>query len=637
MALGKRMAHWLLVFVLVSAALTAVCAVADTSEGDDQETEVSAEGSSILPEKNVPDWLHLPRKLGPSGPLSTTALVEASSKSCEETYGLLPCSENVVGNLFLMFAYGALLLVAAKSISDGSELLLEVLDPGLIGGLLLPILGAFPDSLLVVVSGIGGSKTEAQEQVLVGVGVLAGSTILLLTVAWGGSVIMGRCDLTGPNRTAKDRTLTKGYSPTETGVTVDEQTKTGAWIMLITVLPYLVIAIPLLDRHKRSQGKIAALIGLIVAIIGIIGYCTYQVMSPWLQKKRFSEARLHYVRTLALRDLQRLSKDKSWGGLLLEDGATPNRETLAHIFKQFDENGDGQLSRAEVKALIVGLGIQHQGQVPSDMEVDTWLREFDSDVSGGLEEQEFINGLAKWLTSVRKVNMAKVYKKSARLVEDGGAGAGGQQPNGGAAAGQSAAFLEGHTEDVKQQVELWSEASEEDEDADEDAEKKKPKTKGQIIRAAIMWLLLGTVLVAVFADPMVDAISGFSKATGIPSFFVAFVVTPLASNASELVSSLIFAAKKRKRTASLTFSQVYGAVTMNNTLCLGCFLVLVYVRGLVWEYSSEIVVILLGNLVLGIVGGLRETFPLWMAYPVLALYPLSLGIVAFCDYVLNWK
>ena len=32
-------------------------------------------------------------------------------------------------------------------------------------------------------------------QVNVGIGTLAGSTIMLLTVAWGGSLIAGRCDL----------------------------------------------------------------------------------------------------------------------------------------------------------------------------------------------------------------------------------------------------------------------------------------------------------------------------------------------------------------------------------------------------------------------------------------------------------
>jgi hypothetical protein len=39
---------------------------------------------------------------------------------------------------------------------------------------------------------------------------------------------------------------------------------------------------------------------------------------------------------------------------------------------------------------------------------------------------------------------------------------------------------------------------------------------------------------------------------------VGFVLTPLASNSSEFVSSLRFAARKRKKNMSLTFSQVGG-------------------------------------------------------------------------------
>ena len=46
------------------------------------------------------------------------------------------------------------------------------------------------------------------------------------------------------------------------------------------------------------------------------------------------------------------------------------------------------------------------------------------------------------------------------------------------------------------------------------------------------------------------------QASHIPPFFVAFCVTPLASNASELVSSLYFASRKRMKNISLTFCQV---------------------------------------------------------------------------------
>ena len=94
-----------------------------------------------------------------------------------------------------MVVYGYVLLQGANLISSGSELLLEILDPGLIGGLVLPILGALPDAAIIVIS---GSKSSPQD-VSVGVGTLAGSTILLLTIVWGGSTYLGRCDLDSNN------------------------------------------------------------------------------------------------------------------------------------------------------------------------------------------------------------------------------------------------------------------------------------------------------------------------------------------------------------------------------------------------------------------------------------------------------
>ncbi|CAL9126282.1 unnamed protein product [Musa textilis] len=47
---------------------------------------------------------------------------------------------------------------------------------------------------------------------------------------------------------------------------------------------------------------------------------------------------------------------------------------------------------------------------------------------------------------------------------------------------------------------------------------------------AILLLLLGTALAAIFADPLVDAVDNFSIATSIPSFFMSFIAMPLATN-----------------------------------------------------------------------------------------------------------
>lgn len=58
----------------------------------------------------------------------------------------------------------------------------------------LPVLGAVPDGAIVLFSGLG-DKAKAQESLSVGVGALAGSTIMLLTVPWGFSILAGRVNI----------------------------------------------------------------------------------------------------------------------------------------------------------------------------------------------------------------------------------------------------------------------------------------------------------------------------------------------------------------------------------------------------------------------------------------------------------
>lgn len=82
--------------------------------------------------------------------LPTMKSVFSSSEICEQSYGFLPCTTTVLGNMFLILVYGYLMYTAATYLSYGSELLLEILGPGIIGGLFLPILGALPDAMLIM-------------------------------------------------------------------------------------------------------------------------------------------------------------------------------------------------------------------------------------------------------------------------------------------------------------------------------------------------------------------------------------------------------------------------------------------------------------------------------------------------------
>jgi len=237
----------------------------------------------------------------------------------------------------------------------------------------------------------------------VGMGVLAGSTIMILTIAWGGSLLCGRCDLVergGVGLVAVDRTLTRPWDFTKTGVTTDEQTRKGAWIMVGTIIPFFIMQVPiLLHGDLRIQGHWASLLGLLVASAGLVFYCTYQVLSPWLQQKRMSQARMHYIRTLAVRDLHNLAKSKTFGALINPDG-TPNAETLGRMFDSFDSDKSGSLSRSELKALILGLGVR-QGAVPQEEELSAWLKEFDVNADEEITKPEFVAGMSNWMSKVK--------------------------------------------------------------------------------------------------------------------------------------------------------------------------------------------------------------------------------------------
>ncbi|XP_059442096.1 sodium/calcium exchanger NCL2-like [Corylus avellana] len=200
--------------------------------------------------------------------------LSAAGSSCDETYGFLPCTTSVLGNLFLILVYGYFMFLAATYLSDGSELLLEILGTGIVGGLLLPILGAAPESLIILASGLSGTTAAAQSQVSVGMGLLAGSTVMLLTIIWGSCVIVGKCDLVDSK--AVDSKDTKGYSLTESGISTDIWTCYTARIMAISVIPFVIVQIPLIF-NSISWRRLAVLIGLIVSLLLLASYCLYQL------------------------------------------------------------------------------------------------------------------------------------------------------------------------------------------------------------------------------------------------------------------------------------------------------------------------------------------------------------------------
>jgi Ca2+/H+ antiporter len=93
-----------------------------------------------------------------------------------------------------------------------------------------------------------------------------------------------------------------------------------------------------------------------------------------------------------------------------------------------------------------------------------------------------------------------------------------------------------------------SEDEEEQEEVPEDLQNLPPHVQQRKIKLRAAYMMgIGTLLVLFFSDPMVNALSEFGARINIPPFFVAFVLAPIASNASELIASYSYAAKKTSK------------------------------------------------------------------------------------------
>ncbi|XP_061969860.1 sodium/calcium exchanger NCL [Populus nigra] len=566
-------------------------------------TTVNSRNSPFDPSDLISDGVHNNQSLNQtaSSPFHL-ALKSSAEETCEQTYGFLPCTTTVIGNLFLILVYGYLMFFAATYLSSGSELLLQILGPGIIGGLFLPVLGALPDALLILVSGLSGSTETAQSQVSVGMGLLAGSTVMLLTVIWGSCVVVGKCDMSETENSAIDRKDTKRFSLTGSGVSTDIWTCYAARIMAISVLPFIVVQL-LQTLHSTSGRHLAVLIGLILSLAILITYCLYQVFQPWIQERKLEYTRHKLVMSGILKHL----KQRALGRLLTDDSSL-DENVVKKLFHTIDENGDGRLSASELKALVIGIRFE-EIDFDKDDAVSKLIKDFDRTNDNHINMEEFINGIKKWLGEAMRV--------------------GGGTPDPGP---RTHKYLDNFHDKTKKAHALLG--SKEPGEGESDGGVKNPRWTS--FKASLM-LLAGAVIAAAFADPLVDAVDNFSDATSIPTFFISFIALPLATNSSEAVSAIIFASRKKVTTASLTFSELYGAVTMNNVLCLSVFLALVYFRELTWDFSAEVLVICIVCIVMGAFASFRTTFPLWTSFLAYFLYPFSLVLVYVLDYVLGWS
>jgi len=238
------------------------------------------------------------------------------------SYGFFPDAGEmtIVSLFFMLIVYGFILFNASKTISDGCELLLLTYGPGIIGGLIIPILGAVPDCAIIVISGIGsGTVEQIQQNLAVGVGTLVGSSVMLLTLPWGLGVYFGRRTYDPETKQAgiKNRKpYYAGFSFTQNCITTMKDIPGTAKLMMIASISYWIIQIPAFVYTTNANREAPyALTGFIVTLLGFISYCIFQLLSAQRdeQDRRIQEAKRR-------EEWKKKFGQKSWkGGLSKSD------------------------------------------------------------------------------------------------------------------------------------------------------------------------------------------------------------------------------------------------------------------------------------------------------------------------------
>ncbi|KAL8468164.1 hypothetical protein ACS0TY_031417 [Phlomoides rotata] len=271
--------------------------------------------------------------------------------------------------------------------------------------------------------------------------------------------------------------------------------------------------------------------------------------------------------------------------LITEDGK-PNIERIQKLFKEFDRDGDKAITTDELKQLISSVKFG-EFQMKEEDVLKELFKDFDEDNNNIIDEPEFVEGVKKWLSkAVSDTNTrepAKIIDEFDKIMWKGAV------------------------------LDKWA------------------------LIQSVFQVSLGIFMLTFLGGPLMTSILELSFAMKFPSFIISFVVVPCAMNLRAALTALFPASQKNERTASLTFSEIYGGVIMNNMAGLTALLAIVYAKGLTWDFSAEVLTILVVCAIIGFLAYSSTTYPLWTCILAFALYPFSLGLFYFIQVFFSWN
>jgi len=368
--------------------------------------------------------------------------------------------------------------------------------------LVLPVLGALPDSIVILASGLG-PIAQAQQQLNVGIGTLAGSTIMLLTVPWVGCVFLGRCDI--DEGKAKDKTLTRKWSFLTTGVEVESYIPVQARIMLATAVTYLIIQIAAFvfinnaTALQRTEDKDPAIAAFVFSILCFICYCCYMILHPKFQEYRIAAARKKLLIEKVIYSFNQIQQQKA----LLVPAEIPLEASGESSSPQTP-----RLSDAKVASMGIKWKLKAREAAIEKKAADLAAQ----DASSGSESEGGEEGEKK--EEKKKEEKKKEEKKKEEKKKEGEENDAEKDVEKGESDGKK------RKEKTEDDVVGLPELDEDDDDVSSPAEivVNEKESKWKIGRKAGLILLVGTAFVACFSDPIVDTITRGVNEVGISNY-----------------------------------------------------------------------------------------------------------------------
>ena len=526
--------------------------------------------------------------------------------------------------LFLFVVYGYILFQASNMISNGSELLLLVPKlAGMIGSVVLPFLGSVPDCAIIAFSGLGDIES-VQTQISIGIGALAGSTVMLSTIPWALSIICGRVDINedgkgnyekpqGAPPTWSKLSNLHPWSMTKTGVEVNKGIAFNAIFLSITIINFLIVQIPSFtsgcgvgtgEGCSSDYMVYCILVACVLCFVLMIAYFWYQfktsknneIQHDMIDEKVRDAIHHHYISisTAFISDIKKNETEDVESQLL--DNETELKKKLVPIVKEYfdkyDINKNGTIEPTELALILNDLG-EHVDY----KDLKNFLAYFDTKKDEVLEFEEFLDMLYVFIyieandLTIQQYLMSKLPTPVAP-----------------------------------------EEMDEENEMPEEFKHLSARQQQYHIIKKSFFMMIVGTLIIILFSDPMVDILDNMGQRLHIPSFYVSFLIAPFISNAGELIAAYNYAKKKTIKTTSISIAALQGSVVVSNNLGLGIFLLIIYLRGLKWVFSAETISIIVIELFI-IYLSTKKVQKLYNAYLLIFLFPFSLFIVYGLE---NW-